>query len=63
MMKTATPSITGTANKNIIVEPCIVNSSLYRWAPMRALSGRASCTRIASASTPPSARNRSAVTM
>ena len=28
MMKTATPSITGTANRNIIVEPCMVNSSL-----------------------------------
>ena len=46
-----------------MVEPCIVNSSLKRDAPIMLLSGRASCMRMSSASTPPSARKINAVMM
>lgn len=55
----ATPiaSTAGTANRNIITVPCIVNSWLYRSGPISVFSGTASCTRIASASTPASTKN------
>ena len=56
-------SITGTANRNIIVVPCIVKIWLYRSGPMMLFCGRASWTRISAASMPPSANQTNAVTM
>jgi hypothetical protein len=57
----ATDCTTGTANRNIIVDPCTVNSWLYLSGPMSEFSGRASCTRISAASTPARAKNANAV--
>src|SRR5438477_551630 len=42
----ATACITGTANRNIIVVPCIVKIWLYRSRPTRPVSGRAVCSRL-----------------
>ena len=53
----------GTANRNIIVVPCIVKIWLYRSGPMRRLSGRASCARIAAASRPARMKKQKPVTM
>ena len=39
--------------RKIIVVPCMVNSWLYMRAVTKSLSGRASCVRMARASTPP----------
>lgn len=36
------PSITGTANRNIIVVPCVVNAWLYVSGPSTVLPGRES---------------------
>ena len=51
----------GTAKRNIIAEPCIVNSWLNRSAEISSLSGKASCARIRSAMTPASSMKTSAV--
>src|SRR5687768_6733611 len=53
-------SNTGTANRNIITEPCTVKIWLYSSAEMKSLFGNASCTRIRSASAPPNRKNRNA---
>ena len=34
------PIITGTANRNIIVEPCMLKISLYRFGPSTVFCGR-----------------------
>src|SRR5690606_26212264 len=47
----------GTANRNIITEPCSVNSRSEVSAPRTAMPGNASCTRINSAHTPPHRQN------
>src|SRR5690606_38752270 len=47
----------GTANRNILAEPCSENSWLYISALTKSLSGTASCTRISSASTPANRKN------
>ena len=53
-------STAGTANRNIIVVPCIVNSWLYSDGPTSVFSGTASCVRITSARIPASRKNRNA---
>ena len=58
----AIPCITGTAKRNIITVPCMVNSWLYRSGPISAWSGKASCTRISTASNPAATKNPNAVT-
>ena len=55
--------MTGTANRNIIVVPCMVKIWLYRSGPRNVFSGRASCVRIIAASIPPSRKNTKAVVM
>jgi len=47
--------------RNTIVVPCIVKSWLYACGLSSAFSGRASCTRINSASSPPRQKNPSVV--
>ena len=51
-MRIDTASNIGTANRNIIIEPCSVKSWLNVDAETRSLSGTASCARMTSASTP-----------
>src|SRR5690606_3102407 len=51
----------GTANRNIIAEPCIVISWLYVPASSSSLPGTASCARISSASTPANRKKKQAV--
>src|SRR5690606_22931899 len=51
----------GTANRNIIIEPCRVKSWLYVSAGRKPFSGKASCNRISSASTPANRKNAIAV--
>ena len=55
------PTMTGTANRNIIVVPCMVKIWLYLSGPTSVFSGRESCARMTAASRPPSANQRSAV--
>ena len=56
-----TASNIGTANRNIIIEPCSVNSWLNVPALTRSLSGTASCVRMMSASTPANSMKAKAV--
>jgi len=58
-----TASITGTANRNIIVLPCMVKIWLYRSGPINRFSGRESCARMIAASIPPRMRKMIAVPM
>jgi len=58
---TAMASTAGTANRNIITVPCMVNSWLYSACSIRWLSGAANCVRINSASTPANRKKRKAV--
>ena len=51
----------GTAKRNIIAEPCMVKNWLNRSASRKVMSGKASCTRINSASTPAISMKASAV--
>ena len=53
--------ITGTAKRNIIVVPCMLNTWLYRSGPSSVFPGRASCIRMNSAFTPPSRKKKNAV--
>ncbi len=53
-------STAGTANRNIIIVPCIVNSWLYKLGETKSFSGTASCVRISSARMPASTKNRNA---
>ena len=58
------PSITGTANRNIIVVPCSGEDLVVAVrAEERVVRRCASCSRISSASMPPSSRKMNAVTM
>src|SRR5688572_22452432 len=57
MIRMASASKTGIANKNIITEPCTVKIWLYNSAERKSLFGTASCTRISSARTPPNRKN------
>src|SRR5690606_5481163 len=59
----ATPSSTGMANRNIISVPCMVKSWLYSSGPTMSCSGRASWVRMSIASTPPTRKKNSPVTM
>ena len=52
----------GTTNRKIIVVPCSVKSALYVDGVRNVLSGAPSCTRMSSASTPPSRKNTNVVT-
>ena len=51
----------GTANRNIIAEPCMVKNWLNVSAERKSLPGTASCTRISSASTPAQSMKKKAV--
>jgi hypothetical protein len=53
----------GTANRNIIVVPCIVKAASYACAPRIDASGCASCSRTRSPSIPASRKNTKPVTM
>ena len=59
----ANPSSMGTAKRYIIVEPCMVNSSLYVSGLRKLFSGTANCVRISSALMPPRRKKRKAVPM
>jgi hypothetical protein len=59
----ASPSKIGTAKKNIIVTPCMVNSCWNSSAETRSRFGCASWVRMISAWTPPSSRKMKPVTM
>src|SRR5688572_13273195 len=48
--------------RNTMVVPCMVKSWLYSWADRTVALGSASCVRISRASTPPTMKNRKAVT-
>jgi len=50
----------GISARKIIVVPCIVKSSLYFCGLTTALSGCISCTRMTSASRPPSRKKKNA---
>jgi len=53
----------GTANRNIIVTPCMVKNWLYASGPSTWFSGRASWARMVAASRPASTKKMKAVTM
>ena len=57
------PSMMGTANRNIMVVPCMVKNWLNSSGPSRLFSGDISCRRMISASTPARAKKISEVTM
>ncbi len=61
--KLPNPARIGTTTRKIIVVPCIVTTWLYESFVRNDSSGVASCARISSASTPPSAKNTSDVQM
>jgi len=55
-------SITGTANRNIIVRPWVVKIWLYLSGPRNVFSGNASWMRISAARIPAAMKNPNAVT-
>jgi hypothetical protein len=59
---TPMPSMTGTANRNIMATPCVVKIWLYRSGPRNVLPGTASCSRTSAASSPARMKNENALT-
>jgi hypothetical protein len=58
-----TASKIGTAKRNIMMEPCSVNTWLYSSAERKSLPGIASWIRMSSARTPPNRKNTHAAPM
>jgi hypothetical protein len=54
--------VIGTANRNIMTVPWVLNTWSYRWGPSSVFSGRASCSRISIASKPANPKNPKPVT-